>query len=194
MKNLKVPILLISLLALLCIPVPALLAQDAPPADAPAEKVEKPADEKSAAEAEVEIGKKLDADTVTEIVTDVVKAIGAGKDFWRTPSFWEAIWLVVLVVLGLLAAHFGWKKKKWAKIIQAVEKGVNTVYVEFIREAKATAADGKLTNEQMKEALDKAWQLTKDDLLKQGIDLAKWITREYFPVVVDKILKAVKKK
>jgi len=175
---------------------PMLVAQDVDPEApvvvvAPAEKADVVPAEKAD---DWEIGKDLDGETITKILTNLAEAAQQKGSFWRNPSLWEAVWLIILVVLGFLAAKFGWKKKKWGKIIQAVEKAVNTTYVEFVREAKLKqGSGGKLSKDDMKKALEDAWDMTKADLLAQGIDLSKWIAKEYFPVVVDKILKAVKK-
>jgi len=186
---------LLFVLSLLAMPVlaqeaPAVPPVDKPTIEAPADKADVPAEK---TEADWKIGKDLDGETITAILTNLAEAAQQKGSFWRNPSLWEAIWLVVLVVLGFLAAKFGWKKKKWGKIIQAVEKAVNTTYVEFIREAKLKSPDHKLSKEDMKKALEDAWNMTKADLMSQGIDLAKWVAKEYFPVIVAKILKAVKK-
>lgn len=171
--------------------VPSLYGEEPPKIE---EKAEKPAEKKE--EYDWKIGEKLDAKTVTKIVSDAVAASQQKGSFWRNPALWEVVFTIVMIVVGFIAAKLGWKKKKWGKIIQAVEKAVNTIYVEFIREAKLKAkeAGGKLSKEDMKKALEDAWNMTKDDLKAQGIDLAKWVAKEYFPVIVDKILKAVKTK
>jgi len=186
------------IIALLLFVTPVLAEEPAaaPPADKPAAEApaEKPAADDAKKTDDWKIGKDLDGETITKIITDLAEASKQKGSFWRNPSLWEAVWLIVLVVLGFLATKFGWKKKKWGKIIQSVEKAVNTIYVEFVREAKLKNEDGKLSKEEMKKALEDAWNMTKEDLLAQGIDLAKWIAKEYFPVVVDKILKTVKKK
>lgn len=172
--------------------LPSTLGEESPADEKSDENSEKPSDKKKE-DYDWKIGKDLDGETITKVITDLAEAAQQKGSFWRNPSLWEAVWLVVLVVLGFLAAKFGWKKKKWGKVIQAVEKAVNTIYIEFVREAKLKNEDGKLSKEEMKKALEDAWNMTKEDLLSQGIDLAKWISKEYFPVVVDKILKTVKK-
>jgi hypothetical protein len=182
------------LLAFILAPAPKLLAEEPPPA----EKVEAPAEKKAEAvpEKEYDIGKKLDGETVTKLITLISEAATQKGSFWRNPSLWEAIWLIVLLILGALAAYFGWKKRKWGKIIVAIQKAVNTIYIEWVREAKLKAKQtgGKLSKEDMLKALQEAWDMTNKDLLAQGINLAKWITREYFPTIVNSILQKAKKK
>jgi Sec-independent protein translocase protein TatA len=167
-------------------PVPA--AQ--PEAKAPEAKAE-PA--KAAEDYDWKIGEKITPEKIAEIVANAIAASGQKGSFWLNPSLWEVVFTIVMLILGVLATKFGWDKAKWGKIIKSVETAVNTVYVEFIREAKLKNVDHKLTKEETQEALKRAWELTKDDLAKQGIDLAKWITQEYFPVIVDKVIKLVKK-
>jgi len=173
-----------------------------PPVEKPADnKAEKPADDKAEKPADEkkdeynwDIGEKLDSKTVGKIISEAIAASQNKGSFWRNPALWEVVFTIVMLVLGFLAAKFGWNKKKWGKIIKAVEKAVNTVYVEFVREAKLKQkeAGGKLSKEDMKKAIEDAWNMTKDDLKDQGIDLAKWIAREYFPVIVDKVIKKAK--
>ena len=186
-----------ALLLVLTLFVSPILAEEpiaTPPADQPAAAApaNKPADGAELPPGEME--GKLDSDTITKLMADIVAAAGQKGSFWRNPGLFDLVFTLLTVILGALAVHFGLRKKKWWKIIQAVEKAVNTVYVEFIRDLKLKNKEsgGKLTADQMKEALDRAWNLTKADLEVQGIDLAKWIAKEYFPVVVDKILKMVK--
>ena len=170
---------------------PRAVCAEEPAAEQPAERAEEPA---KGEDHDWKIGEELDGETLTKIITAAAAAAQQKGSFWRNPALWEVVMTILLVVLGSVAGYFGWKKKKWGKIIQAVEKGVNTVYVEFVREAKLRNKDHKLSKEEMLKAIETAWNMTKADLLAQSIDLAKWIAREYFPVVVDKILKAVKSK
>lgn len=160
-------------------------AQEAPPA----EKVEAPAEPATADEP------KLDADTVEKMMQDLFSALQQKGSFWRNPGLFDLVFTLLTIIIGAIATKYGLDKKKWWKIIKAVEKAVQTVYVEFIRDLKLKNKEsgGKLTADQMKEALQRAWDLAKDDLAQQGIDLAKWIAKEYFPVVVDKIIKTLKK-
>jgi Sec-independent protein translocase protein TatA len=157
-------------------------------------KTEKTTDTKKE-DTDEDIGQKLDSETVGELIANAIAASQNKGSFWRNPALWEVVFTIIMLILGFLAAKFGWNKKKWGKIIKSVEKAVNTVYVEFVREAKLKAkeAGGKLSKEDMKKALGDAWEMTKEDLQKQGIDLAKWVAKEYFPVVVDRIIKKVKK-
>lgn len=190
MKNLKIPLLMIILFAFILAPMSVLLAEEPAPAS-PVEKADEPK-----ADEDADIGKKLDGDTITELITLISEAATQKGSFWRNPSLWEAIWLIALLILGVLAVHFGWKKKKWGKILAAIQKAVSTIYIEWVREAKLKAkeAGGKLSKEDMLKALDEAWEMTKKDLLAQGIDLAKWIAKEYFPTIVNSILQKAKKK
>lgn len=173
--------------------MPSLYGEETPKAEGKAEsKDEAKKEEKSEGEEEV-IGKKVDADLVKEIVTNAVEASKQKGSFWRNPALWEVIMAIIAAIVGFFAAKYKWTKQKWGKIIKSAEVAINTVYREFIREAKARNEDGKLTADEIKEALGKAWELTKEDLKKQGIELAKYVSQEYFPVLVDKVLKAFKK-
>jgi len=202
MKNFKIPILFAILFAFILAPTTALLAEEPPAAEKPADKPEaKPAEKTDEKPAEGDkdydwkIGEKLDGDAITKLFELVSEAASQKGSFWRNPALWELALMVVLLVLGALAAHFGWKKKKWGKIIVAIQTAVQTIYMEWVRDAKIKAkeAGGKLSKEDMLKALNEAWDLTKKDLMNQGIDLAKWITKEYFGSLVNSIIQKAKK-
>lgn len=192
--------MLLFLLPLLLIASPlytTVLAEEPVKAEAPAEPEAKAPEVKAepvkAAEHDWKIGDKITPELIAELVANVFAATQQKGSFWLNPALWEVVFTIVMIILGILAAKFGWNKAKWGKIIKAVETAVHTVYTEFIREAKLKNVDHKLTKEETLQALEMAWKLTKEDLAKQGIDLAVWITKEYFGVVVDKCIKLVKK-
>ena len=198
MKRLSLSMLMMALLVAFCF-APMAIAEEPPPADKPKaeEKADKPADveKKEGEEYDWKIGEKITGEFITNLVENIVSATQQKGSFWRNPALWEVVLAIVLAILGIVAAKLGWNKKKWGHIIKVVQSNVQTVYMNWVREAKVKAKEkgGKLSKEDMLKALQEAWDLSKQQLMNEGIDLAKWIAREYFPVIVNKLIKTAKK-
>ena len=127
---------LLMILSLFAAPV---LAEEPPPA----EKAEAPAEKAEGEKADDwKIGEKLDGENITKLITKFAEASQQKGSFWRNPSLWEAIWLLILIILGAIASYFGWKKKKWGKVIVAIQTAVSTIYLEWVRDAKVKAKAG----------------------------------------------------
>lgn len=166
--------------------------------DQPAAAPEAKADPKPEAKAEpakdTKIGKELDQETIANLIQLIGEASKQKGSFWLNPSLWEIVFTIIMLILGFFAAKYKWDQKSWGSALKIVEQAVNEVYREFIREAKAKNADGKLSKEEINGALDLAWKKAVEIGKSQGVDLAKFVAKEYFPVVCDKIITAMKGK
>ena len=96
------------------------------------------------------------------------------------------IWLAVKAKYKLAEGNKG-------KAFEIAEQAVKQTYDTIVREAKSKAADGKLSKEDITDALNNAWANAVNIGKEKGFDFAKHVAREYFPVLVDKAIKLVKK-
>lgn len=73
-------------------------------------------------------------------------------------------------------------KQKEAQILaayDAIEAAVGSVYVDFVKQAKTAAADGRLTIEEAKQARDMAVARAQGIALKQGVDLFETFSKTW---------------
>ena len=101
--------------------------------------------------------------------------------------------IVVPVLWALVKTKLKLDNDKAAKITGIVEIAVQETYFEFVREVKKNSSDGKLTAVEIKDARKKAWEKAKEIGKKQGLELAGCVAEEYFPVLIDKAIKKLKK-
>jgi hypothetical protein len=184
-----------AIVAIFAFPV-CLFAQEQPaaPAAAPAVAPEAKAEVKADAPKDAKIGKELDQETIANLIQLIGEAAKQKGSFWLNPSLWEIGFTILLLVLGAIATKYGWDQKSWGNIIKIISQAVSEVEREFIREAKAKSADGKLTKEEVGEALEKAWAKALEIAKTQGIDLVKYVSKEYFPVLVERLIALTQKK
>ena len=113
----------------------------------------------------------------------------------------ELILEVFALVFGLVWSWVQTQKwfvaKKDSKIVAIIEKAVQQVYDEFVREIKY-GPDGKtrekLTVVQICEARDKAWAKAEEIAKAEGLNFAKAVTTEYWPILLDKVINGIKTK
>lgn len=117
------------------------------------------------------------------------------------PWWVDLLWKVVVPGLGSVIAfiwglakvkyHLDEGNKKEASSI--AEIAVKATYDEVVRDLKKSHEDGKLTKDEIvhagKVAYSKALEIGK----ARGFNFAKIVSEEAFPVVADKIIKALKK-
>jgi len=101
---------------------------------------------------------------------------------------------LILIIWGVVKAKYHLAEGKKGKIFESVEEGVKNSFDIFVKETKDKNEDGKLSKDEIQTALDIAWNKSKEVAKQKGIDLAKELSREYFPVLVDKVIKSLKKK
>ena len=113
------------------------------------------------------------------------------------------IWMLIIdaapaLIIAAVGLALGWiKGKGWLKdqfldqLDTDVKAVVNEVYQEYVKSRKAAGSDGKLTEEEKKEAR----QLALDKLKALGKDKGKDYAKEWLlPVILDLIEKWVTKK
>jgi hypothetical protein len=120
-----------------------------------------------------------------EPTTDTAKWYGNIK-------LWEVIVAAVVLLLGLYKAKTVVAGSKQEKVLAVIETSVSQVYDEFVRSAKSQAKDGKLTDDQIKQARDAAWEKAKALGKEKGLDLAKTVAADYVPVLIGKAVERLK--
>ncbi len=108
--------------------------------------------------------------------------------------------------LGLFAALFGgiwsffrtseWRKRaqgqRYEKAMQALEAGVELTYRTFVKSIKDSRTDGKLTDEEMRLARERARSAAIEFGQTQGIDVVRELSGEYIDVLIAKLVKGFK--
>lgn len=137
-----------------------------------------------------------------------VAAAGApavtGADFSVSP---EAHWIwallasdavrnvwIYLLTTGI-AAVVGWLKWRGTireRAMMFLAAGVRETYEEYVRKIKAASADGKLTDDERREAVRQAIERAKQYALAEGVDLLKYVAKETLPALIDSIVRRFK--
>jgi len=83
---------------------------------------------------------------------------------------WQTFAAIVTAILGMLAAVFGLKYRKWKEIaLRKLEKGTNVIaeLIDLINEVKQAFEDESLTEEEIKKIVEEAKDLREawDELL-----------------------------
>lgn len=101
------------------------------------------------------------------------------------------------IIISLIAMAFAYvkglgaiKKHNLGRCVIALQSGVQEVYESFVKGMKNANVDGKLTDAEKLEVRDQAWNMAKDILAAEGIDLAKY----YGPRIAKSIIEAMVKK
>lgn len=108
--------------------------------------------------------------------------------------------------LGLMGALFGglwsmfraseWRKraeeKRYNKALQALEAGVELTYRTFVKSIKDSRDDGKLTEDEMRIARERARSAAIEFGQTQGIDVMRELSGEYIDVLIAKLVKNFK--
>ncbi len=101
--------------------------------------------------------------------------------------------ILIPIVWAIIKVKFHFDNEKNAAVMVIVEQAVNEVYLEFVREAKDKDENGKLSLEEIKIARDKAWTKALEIASSRGVNLVEEVGKEYFPVLIDKVIKSVQK-
>jgi hypothetical protein len=103
--------------------------------------------------------------------------------------------IIAFSIWGIIKAKLKLNKGKQAKITAIIEQAVVEVYMEFVRVLKRGETgeqNNKLTIAQINEARRRAWLKAIEIAKREGINLANEIDENYFPVLIDKIIKSLK--
>ena len=109
-----------------------------------------------------------------------------------------AISLVTLVCGGLwtLVKTSDWfariKARRWARVIVAVEQGVVYAGQTYADAVKQASADGKLTHDEARRALNTARDAAISFGRTRGVDVLREVGREYIDLYIEQALGTMK--
>lgn len=108
----------------------------------------------------------------------------------------DTVHTAILWILGSgVAAVLGWVKwqgTRKAKAIQCLAAGVRETYEAYVRPAKQASEDGKLDDDERREAVRQAIERGKEIALTFSIDLVKILGKELLPMLVDWLVRLFK--
>jgi hypothetical protein len=84
------------------------------------------------------------------------------------------------------------KGQKYSAAMGALEAGVEKTYRVYVEALKKAKADGKLTPEEKAAARQRAIAYAQEFGRTRGIDVIEELGREYIPVLIGKIVRALK--
>ncbi|MCD8141318.1 MAG: hypothetical protein LUE17_16410 [Planctomycetaceae bacterium] len=128
-------------------------------------------------------------------------------DFTATPAspeahwFWSLLasdaatrlWLWVTTTgVALLAGWLKWKGSRKERALLCLAGGVRETYEEYVRAVKRGNEDGKLTEDERREAVRQAIERGKQYAICEGFDLLKVLAKDSLPVWVDAIVRKIK--
>lgn len=125
-------------------------------------------------------------------VTPVVEPIP-----WWVDLLWQVVLpglaTVIALIWGIAKAKFHLDEGNKKEAAGIAEVAVKATYDEVVRDLKKSHEDGKLTKDEIAHAGKVAFAKAVEIGKAKGFDFAKIVSMEYFPVVADKIIKALKK-
>jgi hypothetical protein len=78
------------------------------------------------------------------------------------------------------------------KAISCLEAGVMTTYQRYVKERKKLAEDGKLTEEEKREAREMAFSFARNYAFTNGINLVKELGADIIPCLIEKSVGGLK--
>lgn len=119
---------------------------------------------------------------------------GSQPVWYGNVQLWEILATVVVAVWTVVKAKYHLDEKWDSELMGFLEHGARVAYDTFVREAKAKAPDGKLTQAQITEAREVAFNAAKELAKQKGIDLAKRVAAEKVPLLINKVVARLKNK
>lgn len=108
-------------------------------------------------------------------------------------AVWNALWSLLAAAAGAVLGWLKWQGTRKEKAFWCIYNGVKNTGDVWVRIIKKAREDGKLTEEERKQAnrdaIDYAIQVAKS----QGFDLLKVYAKESLPAIVDYVLRLIKK-
>jgi len=83
-------------------------------------------------------------------------------------------------------------KRVKKRAVETIQQVAEELYVETVRDLKAKTEDGKLSQKDIQNLQSTAWTRTQEKLKAEGIELGKIIAKEFFPVVLSRVITLVK--
>lgn len=106
---------------------------------------------------------------------------------------------LVTSVLGGLWATFkasDWRRQaqgsRYEKALQALEAGVEVTYRTYVQAIKEAREDGRLTEEEARQARQRARNAAIDYGRRQGVDVVSEVGAEYIDLWIAKLVKKLK--
>jgi len=106
----------------------------------------------------------------------------------QRPEAQTIVIAVIAFVFGLVKKIESVKKWKLGVALNSIEAGVMDTYKTYVRNLKDSNADGKLTKAEKEEALRRAIEKAKEFAKDEGLDLLKYYSKEFLPVIIEKII------
>jgi hypothetical protein len=82
--------------------------------------------------------------------------------------------------------------RRYAKAVEALEAGVELTYRTYVREIKQLRQDGKLTDDEMREARQRARDAAVEFGRTQGLDVVRELGAQYVDLAISKLVKKLK--
>jgi len=85
------------------------------------------------------------------------------------------------------------KRDRYQEALAALEAGVEQTYQTYVRAIKESRADGRLTDEEMRAARERARDAAVVFGRTQGLDVLKELGPQYVDVLISKLVKGLKR-
>ncbi len=109
-------------------------------------------------------------------------------DLLAKPEFQTIVVSAIAFIFGLVKKMQFTKKWKLGVAANAIEVGVIDTFESYVRVRKAGWADGKLTDDERREARSIAINVAIDFARDKGLDIVKFYGKEYLPVLIEKFI------
>ena len=83
-------------------------------------------------------------------------------------------------------------ERRYATALHALEAGVELTYRTYVQAIKGSRADGKLTDDEMRQARQQARDAAIEFGRTQGIDVVRELGGEYIDLLIAKLVKKLK--
>lgn len=104
------------------------------------------------------------------------------------PEVLALIGAVLALIWGFIKAKDVIKNKTVQIALEGLELGVEEAWQTYVKALKAANEDGKLTDEERKNARELAISVAKEYCKTKGVDLLKAFAKEYIPVIIKKLV------
>lgn len=124
-----------------------------------------------------------------ELLQTVFEALGEEQVFNLIAMGAAAVWAWGQRQMGIDRKT----SKNWNAALSFLEAGVAKTYQVYVKQRKTAAADGKLTEEEKREARELALNYARSYARDNGIELVKTIGADLVPVFLEKAVGTLKR-
>lgn len=128
-------------------------------------------------------------DTLMSYVEYIIKFVGEDTFFNLAAAIVGFLWLKFQRTMEKSTKNNAMIKKA----MEFLEAGVSKTYQEYVRARKAASADGKLTEEERREARQMAYTFARSYAAKEGISLVRTLGADMIPVLLEKTVGGLKR-